>query len=199
MKADFEQPKFDGYCGEISRNDPNAIIDFPATPQLPLGVGYPLSVSEQLAMTELDALFKRAGHLLELIPDFGVKRREFREAIQKSERGKCRWAALVHIFRRFIGPNPFPDRIEDIARASSVATGQLIARVAAGLEPIVTSTGPVNPSEGAILLVSDPNADAFRDGNQWCDVQYAKTHGISPSHIDRARQEKVHRGLSWIC
>ena len=138
LKSDFDHPKFEGYCGKLDRNHRNEIIDFrafPPAPELPPGQGSPLSEAEQLAMIELDGLFNRAGHLLEAIPKFGAKQYEVQEAIERCERGKCRWAVLVHRFRQTVGPPPAQSNVvEGIAPVCATVVGRLIASVTADNE-----------------------------------------------------------------
>ena len=51
-----------------------------------------------------------------------------------------------------------------------------------------TSPGIEERISDGLLKATDPDAAPYRDGNQWCDVQYAKKIGVSSQHIDRARK-----------
>ena len=44
-------------------------------------------------------------------------------------------------------------------------------------------------SNAEFLKASDPKAEPYRDGTQWCDVRYARILGITAQHIDRARKD----------
>ena len=52
----------------------------------------------------------------------------------------------------------------------------------------IASAESVEADAEEFLKASDPKAKLYRDGNQWCDKQYARTLGISAQHIDRARK-----------
>jgi len=65
--------------------------------------------------------------------------------------------------------------------------------VAAAVGAIDNPSQPTSPqmikrTSDGLLKATDPDAAPYRDGNQWCDVQYAKKIGVSSKHIDRARK-----------
>lgn len=64
-----------------------------------------------------------------------------------------------------------------------------LEKVETRLKPTATVPNHADKSDGERLLkATDDEAKAFRDGNQWCDVRYARTLGISSKQIDRARK-----------